>query len=72
MLSYCVSWNIWLIRNKVIFYDGIATFEYSFSLILYRLLNLLKSTDKFFMATDTALIMRPKGIINWSNTKSKL
>jgi hypothetical protein len=41
-------------------------------LILYRLLNWLKSADKFFMATDTTLIMGPEGIIDWSNTKSKL
>ncbi|KAJ6951184.1 hypothetical protein NC653_040538 [Populus alba x Populus x berolinensis] len=46
-------------RNKVIFNDGTATFEDSFSLILYRLLNWLKSTDKF-MATSTTLIMGPE------------
>ena len=51
-------------RNKVIFNDGTATFEDSFSLILYRLSNWLKSTDKFFMATGTTLIMGPEGIIN--------
>jgi len=59
-------------RNKVIFIDGIATFKDSFSLILYCLLNWLKSADKFFMAIGTALIMGPEGIIDWSNTKSRL
>jgi len=59
-------------KNKVIFNDGAATFEDSFFLIFYRLLNWLKSADKFFMATDTTLIMGPEGIIDWSNTKSKL
>jgi len=59
-------------RNKVIFIDGIAIFKDSFSLILYCLLNWLKSADKFFMATGTALIMGPEGIIDWSNTKSRL
>jgi hypothetical protein len=72
MLSCCVSWSIWLMRNKVIFNDGAATFEDSFSLILYRLSNWLKSVDKFFMATGTTLTMGPEGIIDWSNTKTRL
>jgi hypothetical protein len=72
MVSCCVSWSIWLMRNKVIFNDGAAIFEDSFSLILYRLSNWLKSTDKFFMATSTTLIIGPEGIIDWSNTKSRL
>jgi hypothetical protein len=72
MLSCCVSWSIWLMRNKVIFNDGAAIFEDTFSLILYRLSNWLKSTDKFFMATSTTLIIGPEGIIDWSNTKSRL
>ena len=59
-------------RNKVIFNEGAATFEDSFSLILYRLSNWLKSADKFFMATGTTLIMGPEGIIDWPNTKSRL
>jgi hypothetical protein len=59
-------------KNKVIFNDGAAIFEDSFFLILYRLSNWLKSDDKFFIATDTTLIMGPEGIINWSNTKSRL
>jgi len=59
-------------RNKLIFNDGAATFEDSFSLILYCLSNWLKSADKFFMATGTTLIMGPEGIIDWSNTKSRL
>jgi len=44
-------------RNKVIFNDGAATLEDSFSLILYCLSNWLKSADKFFMATGTTLIV---------------
>jgi len=59
-------------RDKVIFNDGTISFEDSFSLILYHLLNLLKSVDKFFMVTGTALIMGPEGIIDRSNTKSRL
>jgi len=59
-------------KNKVIFNDGNATFKDSFSLIFYRLSNWLKSADKFFMATDTTLIMRPEGIIDWSNIISRL
>ncbi|KAJ6865748.1 hypothetical protein NC652_037308 [Populus alba x Populus x berolinensis] len=62
MLSCCVNWSIWLMRNKVIFNDGTATFKDIFSLILYRLSNWLKSADKFFMATDTSLIMGPEGM----------
>jgi len=72
MVSCCVSWSIWLMRNKVIFNDGTATFKDSFSLILYRLSNWLKSADKFFIATGTSLIMGPEGIIDWSNTKLRL
>jgi hypothetical protein len=72
MSSCCVSWSIWLMRNKVIFNNRTATFKDSFSLIPYRLLNWLKSADKFFMATDTTLIMEPEGIIDWSNTKLRL
>ncbi|KAB5519115.1 hypothetical protein DKX38_023434 [Salix brachista] len=45
MLSCCVSWSIWLLRNKVIFYDGIVTLIENFPLILYRLSNGLKSAD---------------------------
>ncbi|KAJ6912338.1 hypothetical protein NC651_014903 [Populus alba x Populus x berolinensis] len=59
-----VGWSIWLMRNKVIFNDGTATFKDIFSLILYRLSNWLKSADKFFMATDTTLIMGPEDEIN--------
>jgi len=59
-------------RNEVIFNNEITTFKYSFFLILYRLLNWLKSADKFFIANSTTLIMRPKCIIDWSNTKSRL
>jgi hypothetical protein len=59
-------------RNKVIFNDGTATFKDSFSLILYRLSNWLKSADKFFITTGTSLIMGPEGIIDWSNTKLRL
>jgi len=59
-------------RNEVIFNDETMTFKDSFFLILYRLSNWFKSADKFFIATDTTLIMRPEGIIDWSNTKSSL
>ena len=59
-------------RNNVIFNDGIAIFKDSFFLILYCLLNWLKFADKFFMATSTTLIMRPEGIIDWFNIKSRL
>jgi len=59
-------------RNKVIFNDGTATFENNFFLILYSLSNWLKFVDKFFIVISTTLIMRPEGIINSSNTKSKL
>ena len=50
--------------NKVISNDEIAAFEDSFSIILYHILNWLKSVDKFFIATSTTLIMRPEGIID--------
>ena len=51
-------------RNEVIFNDETMTFKDSFFLILYRLSNWFKSADKFFIATDTTLIMRPEGIID--------
>jgi len=51
-------------RNNVIFNDRTATFKDSFPLILYRFSNLLKYTNKFFMATGTDLIIGPKGIID--------
>jgi len=59
-------------KNKIIFNYGTAIFKDSFFLIIYRLLNWLNSADKFFMATSTTLIIGPKSIIDWSNTKSRL
>jgi hypothetical protein len=59
-------------RNKIIFNYETTIFKDSFSLIIYRLLNWLNSADKFFMATSTTLIIGPKSIIDWSNTKSRL
>jgi hypothetical protein len=60
-------------RNKVIFNNGTVIFEDSFFLILYHFSNWLKFADKFFMVTDTDLIMEPRGIIDWSNNiKSRL
>ena len=60
-------------RNKVIFNNGTVIFEDSFSLILYHFSNWLKFAGKFFMVTDTDLIMEPRGIIDWSNNiKSRL
>jgi len=49
-----------------------TTLEDNFFLILYCLLNLLKSADKFLMATVTTLIIGSEGIIDWSNTISRL
>jgi hypothetical protein len=49
-----------------------VTFEDNFSLIPYRLLNWLKSVDKFLMTTCTTLIMGLEGIIDWSNITSRL
>ena len=59
-------------RNKEIFNDGAATFEDSFSLILYYLSNWLKFANKFFITIGTDLIIGPESIIDWSNTKLRL
>jgi len=45
-----------------------TTLEDNFFLIFYCLSNLLKSADKFFMATVTTLIIGSEDIIDWSNT----
>jgi hypothetical protein len=54
-------------RNKVIFNNGTVTFEDNFPLIVYCLLNWLKSANKFFMTIETDLLMEHGGIIDWSN-----
>ena len=51
-------------RNKVIFNDGTVTFEDNFPLMLYRLLNWLKSVNKFFIITENDLLMGHGGIID--------
>jgi hypothetical protein len=54
-------------RNKVIFNDETVTFEDNFPLMLYCLLNWLKSVNKFFIITENDLLMGHGGIIDWSN-----